>query len=90
MTQRLTWNAYHLSDRDYCNPEAPETAQLAEDDPKALCIGETPWKMRFDPQYSVIRPKSAGGGLEYSDTAGTCVVVSPFKHGLGAISGPRA
>lgn len=49
---------------------------------KTLRFGNTPWKMRLEPQYSIIRPDTLGADWNIRIQIAP-VIDSPFKHGLG-------
>jgi hypothetical protein len=48
---------------------------------KTLRIGKTPWKMRFEPQYSIIKPDNLGADWNIRIQFAP-VIKSPFSSGL--------
>ena len=49
---------------------------------KTLRIGKTPWKMRIEPQYSVVKPDDIGAEWNLRIQVAP-VIQSPFSQGIG-------
>ncbi len=49
---------------------------------KTLRIGNTPWKFRFEPQYSIVRPDTLGADWNIRIQFAP-VIKSPFSGGIG-------